>query len=206
MIALGAIAGIFRESAAGQAIGGEAERNLQRMEKEARGVSYGLELAGHVILNNSIAAIEIVGLGLIFGIFPAFAIFINGLVLGYFPFYLAGKYADFSALKFLSVILPHGLIELPAILIAITCGLRLGIASVRALTQKDRLAPLRAAGRDVANMLPIAFMLLLLAGFVEGFISPLVGAGVEYIKIAFALSLFALMLRWFSRKPRRGGL
>lgn len=204
MIALGAAAGVFRESATSRAIRGEAERTYQRLENEVKGIHHGLELTGHIILNNSIAAIEIVGLGLLFGIYPALAIIINGLMLGYFPFYLAGKYADFSALEFLSAILPHGLIELPAILVAITCGLRLGIASARALAQKG-LGPLRAAGKDVANILPAAFMLLLLAGFIEGFISPLVGAGMEYVKLVLALTLFAWLLLWLSSKPRRGG-
>jgi len=200
-IALGVAAGIWRESAAGRAIRGEVEPELRQMENEVQGISYGFEFTAYVISNNALAIIEIVGLGILFGIFPIFAIIMNGLVLGYIPFYVT----DFSALKFFSMILPHGLIELSAFMIAITCGLRLGIASAKALVQKDRLTSLKAAGRDVVNMLPVVFILLIAAGFIEGFISPLSGAGFEYVKIALGFTLFAAMLFWFMGRPRRVG-
>jgi len=200
-IALGVAAGIWRESAAGRAIREEVEPELEQMENELQGISYGFEFTAYVISNNAIAIIEIVGLGILFGIFPIFALVINGLVLGYVPFYIT----DFSALKFFSAILPHGLIELSALMIAITCGLRLGIASAKAFVQEDRLAPLKAAGRDVVNMLPVVFILLIAAGFIEGFISPLSGAGIGYVKIALGFTLFAAMLFWFIGRPKRVG-
>ena len=200
-IALGVAAGIWRESSAGRTIREEVEPELEQMENEVHGISYGFEFTAYVISNNILATIEIVGLGVLFGIFPISAIIMNGLVLGYIPFYLT----DFSALKFFSMILPHGLIELSAFMIAITCGLRLGIASAKALVQRDRLTPLRKAGRDVLNMLPAVFLLLIIAGFIEGFISPLVGAGIEYVKIALGFMLFVAMLYWFMRRPRRVG-
>ena len=201
MIALGAAAGIWRESVAGRAIREGVEPELQQMENEVQEISNVFEFTAHVISNNVLATIQIVGFGIAFGFFPIFALILNGLVIGYFPFYLTG----FSALEFFSVILPHGLIELSALLIAITCGLRLGIASAKALVQEDRLTPLRAAGRDVANMLPVVFILLIAAGFIEGFISPLGGAGIEYVKIALGFTLFAAMLSWFAGKPKRVG-
>ncbi len=200
-IALGVAAGIWRESSAGRAIRGEVEPELEQMENEVQGISYGFEFTAYVISNNILATIEIVGLGVLFGIFPIFAIIMNGLVLGYIPFYVT----NFSALKFFSMILPHGLIELSAFMIAITCGLRLGIASAKALVQKDKLAPLKAAGRDVVNMLPVVFILLIAAGFIEGFISPLSGAGIEYVKIALGFTLFAAMLFLFMGRPKRVG-
>lgn len=200
-IALGVAAGIWRESSAGRTIREEVEPELEQMENEVHGISYGFEFTAYVISNNILATIEIVGLGVLFGIFPISAIIMNGLVLGYIPFYLT----DFSALKFFSMILPHGLIELSAFMIAITCGLRLGIASAKALVQRYRLTPLRKAGRDVLNMLPAVFLLLIIAGFIEGFISPLVGAGIEYVKIALGFMLFVAMLYWFMRRPRRVG-
>jgi len=201
-IALGVAAGIWRESAAGRAIREEVEPELEQMENEVQGISYGFEFTAYIISNNVLATIEIVGLGVLFGIFPIFAIITNGLVLGYVPFYLT----NFSALRFFSMILPHGLIELSALMIAITCGLRLGMASAKALVQEDRLAPIKAAGRDVVNMLPVVFILLIAAGFIEGFISPLSGAGIEYVKIALGFTLFAAMLSWFVKRPKRVGL
>lgn len=201
MIALGAAAGIWGESAAGRAIREGVEPELQEMENEVQGISYGFEFTAHVISNNVIATIQIVGLGVLLGIFSIFALIMNGLLIGYIPFYLS----DFSALKFFGAIIPHGLIELSALMIAVTCGLRLGMASTRALVQEDRLSPLRAAGRDVVNLLPVVFLLLIAAGFIEGFISPLSGRGIEYVKIVLGLALFAAMLYWFAGKTRRFG-
>lgn len=200
-IALGVAAGIWRESAAGRAVREEVENELKQMENEVQGISYGPEFTAYVISNNFLVAIEIVGLGILFGIFPIFNMIMTGLVLGYVPFY----FTNISALEFFSLILPHGLIELSAFMIAVTCGLKLGIASAKALIQEDRLAPFRKAGRDVVNMLPIVFLLLIVAGFIEGFISPLPGTGIEYVKIALGLVLFAAMLSWFVRKPKRVG-
>ena len=201
MIALGVAAGIWRESGAGRAIREGVEPELQQMENEVRETSNVFEFTAQIISNNVLATVQIIGLGVLFGLFPIFALIMNGLVLGYVPFYVTG----FSALEFFSKIIPHGLIELSALMIAITCGLRLGIASAKALVQKDRLAPLRAAGRDVVNMLPAVFILLIAAGFIEGFISTLGGAGIEYVKIVLGFTLFAAMLSWFIRKPKRFG-
>jgi len=205
VIAVGAFAGIYGESAAGQVIKGEVEPKIERMENEASEISYGLDLAAHVIANNISIAIEIVGLGLAFGIFPVFVLIVNGLVLGYLPFYLAGRVTDFSLLEFFSVILPHGLIELSAILIAITCGIRLGIGAAKTLIKRGEFIDLKAAGHDVANLLPASLMLLVIAGFVEGFISPVGGLGAEYAKLVLAVLLFALMLFWFAGRTRRVG-
>lgn len=205
VIAVGALAGIYEESAAGRVIREEVEPKLERIENEASKISYGLELAAHVIANNVPIAVEIVGLGLVFGIFPVFVLIINGLVLGYLPFYLAGRATDFSSLEFFSVILPHGLIELSAILIAATCGIRLGIGAAKALIKRGDFIDLKAAGRDVTNLLPASLMLLVIAGFVEGFISPVGGPGIEYVKLVLSAALFSLMLFWFSGGIRRVG-
>lgn len=205
VIAVGALAGIYEESAAGRVIKEEVEPKLERMENEASGISYGLELAAHVIANNVSITVEIVGLGLVFGIFPVFVLIINGLALGYLPFYLAGRATDFSLLEFFSLILPHGLIELSAILVAATCGIRLGIGAAKVLIKRGDLTDLKATGRDVTNLLPASLMLLVIAGFVEGFISPAGGAGVEYVKLVLSAALFSLMLFWFSGGIRRVG-
>jgi stage II sporulation protein M len=201
MIALGVAAGIWQDSAAGRVIREGVEPELEEMENEVAGISYGFEFTAHILSNNLLLAAQIVGLGVLFGIFPIFALIINGLVIGYIPFYLSGV----SPLEFFSAIIPHGLIELSAFMIAITCGMMLGIAAAKALVQEDRLAPLRAAGRDVRNLLPVVFLLLIVAGFIEGFISPLSGGGIEYVNIILGFALFAAMLYWFIRKPKRVG-
>jgi uncharacterized membrane protein SpoIIM required for sporulation len=200
-IVLGVVAGIWKQSAPGSAVRSEVEPDLRQMENEVRGISNVPDFTAHIISNNLLASVEIVVFGVFFGIFPIFALAINGLVLGYVYFYVS----DITPLRFFSVILPHGLIELSALMIAITCGLRLGIASLMALAQEDKRTPLRNAGRDVVNMLPVVFLLLLIAGFIEGFVSPLAGTAIAYAKIALGLTLFGAILYWFTRTPKRAG-
>ena len=91
MIALGAAAGIWRESAAGRAIREGVEPELQQMENEIEGISYGFEFTAYVISNNVIVTVQIVGLGVLFGLFPIFALIMNGLVLGYIHAVSSGK-------------------------------------------------------------------------------------------------------------------
>lgn len=83
-----------------------------------------------IFFNNLFVSIFCVFAGLFFGIFPLFSLVVNGMVLGYigetqwsedqFGFYLKG-------------ILPHGILEIPAIIIACAYGIRLGLLMARGL-------------------------------------------------------------------------
>jgi stage II sporulation protein M len=207
VIALGVVAGIWKQSATGKTVRSEVEPELRQMENEVNQMENNGHIinvpnfTAHIISNNLLASVEIIALGIFFGIFPIFALAINGLVLGYVYFYVS----DITPLKFFSVILPHGLIELSALMIAITCGLRLGVASLTALTQRDKRRPLRNAGRDVLNILPVVFLLLTIAGLIEGFISPLSGTAIAYAKIALGITLFGALVYWFTRTPKLVG-
>ncbi|MCS7131558.1 MAG: stage II sporulation protein M, partial [Hadesarchaea archaeon] len=97
-IALGAAAGSKKEGLLGRAVRDEVEPRLERMENETIGVSYGLDLATRVIANNTSLALEVVGLGIGLGVYPAFILALNGLVIGYLPFYVAARLRDFSTL------------------------------------------------------------------------------------------------------------
>lgn len=187
---------------------GVVESQIKDIENEAAelenftGIEFNLRLTGSILLNNVGLGVEAVGLGAVFGIFPAISLVLNGMILGYYPFYLIQTGAKFSALKYFSLIIPHGLIELTALILVIVCGLKLGIASIRGLSQRQ-LQPLRAAGHDVLNIFPAALILFLVAGFVEGFIS---GSAIgEYVKIAIGATLFALTMVWFAGAFKHGG-
>jgi uncharacterized membrane protein SpoIIM required for sporulation/uncharacterized RDD family membrane protein YckC len=70
-----------------------------------------------------------------------------------------------------SFVLPHGIIELTAICIAGGAGLLLGSAFVLPGRRTRRSALVRR-GREAISLLGGTVVLLLLAGFIEGFISP----------------------------------
>lgn len=83
-----------------------------------------------IFKNNLTAMLLMVALGIFFGIFPFFSLFINGLILGY-----VGDLAmeQVSFFNFAKAIVPHGILEIPALLLAAAYGLKLGGLSFRAI-------------------------------------------------------------------------
>ncbi|WP_405175103.1 stage II sporulation protein M [Paenibacillus sp. FSL H8-0261] len=78
-----------------------------------------------IFLNNSIKGVLIIFLGALFGILPAIFLFINGAVIGYLIHLSALQGQDLFEL-IVKGLLPHGIIEIPAIIIACAFGLQFG--------------------------------------------------------------------------------
>lgn len=78
-----------------------------------------------IFLNNSIKAVVILFLGALFGVLPALFLFINGGVIGYLVHISAINGQDMFEL-IVKGLLPHGIIEIPAIIIACAFGLHFG--------------------------------------------------------------------------------
>lgn len=77
-----------------------------------------------IFLNNAIKSVVIIFLGLLLGILPLFMLIANGMILGY----VLSLQTHGSTLSIvLKGILPHGIIEIPVILIACAYGLKLGM-------------------------------------------------------------------------------
>jgi stage II sporulation protein M len=76
-----------------------------------------------IFLNNASIAIMVIFLGLIFGLLPLFMLVSNGMILGYA---LSLNTTGSTGLLVLKGILPHGIFEISAILIACAYGLKLG--------------------------------------------------------------------------------
>lgn len=78
-----------------------------------------------IFLNNSIKSVVIIFLGALFGILPALFLLINGAVIGYLIHISAIQGLDLYEL-IVKGLLPHGIIEIPAIIIACAFGIRFG--------------------------------------------------------------------------------
>ncbi|OXM83162.1 stage II sporulation protein M [Paenibacillus rigui] len=76
-----------------------------------------------IFWNNTSKSILIIGLGAFFGVLPLFFLLGNGLLLGYVMSASAQKE---SLLYVIKAIVPHGIIEIPAIIFACAIGLRFG--------------------------------------------------------------------------------
>ncbi|MNI36018.1 hypothetical protein D3C73_900560 [compost metagenome] len=77
-----------------------------------------------IFLNNASKAVIFIFLGLLFGILPLSMLVVNGLVLGYV---LSAEASNTTWLLVVKGILPHGIIEIPAIFIACAYGIKLGV-------------------------------------------------------------------------------
>lgn len=102
------------------------------------------------------------------GLFTVYELAKNGLVIGA----LATKAAPAMGLqRFWSLILPHGIIELTAIFICGGAGLILGCAII-APGNLRRADAIRRAGRRAVRLFAGAVAMFVIAGIIEGFVTP----------------------------------
>jgi len=107
--------------------------------------------------------------GFFFGIFPVMFVLLNGYIVGVV---VSWREAEWGSWKVVLAILPHGVLEIPAIIIACAYGVWLGYRFYLALFKGEefKIYLLRAIRTYVKLVLP----LLLIAAFVEAFITPMV--------------------------------
>ncbi len=131
-----------------------------------------------VILNNGLTVFLVIVLGLGFAVFPLLVLFSNAVLLGVMAYFF--QFFQ-SWTVFFSGILPHGLIEIPIIIMAAAVGLKLGEISIKKVLRKFRLQPLRPEGEEtdlkaeleaaLNFFLKFLFPLLILAAAVEIFVT-----------------------------------
>jgi len=85
----------------------------------------GLAIFLIIFFNNAIKSALVIYMGALFGIFPAVFLVVNGMILGYM-YTMINESGQNAALLFLKGVLPHGIIEIPAVLLASAFGLKLG--------------------------------------------------------------------------------
>jgi uncharacterized membrane protein SpoIIM required for sporulation len=186
------------------------ERVVEQVEKRAQaklvtgwggnvnyeGLASSPETSSFIATNNIRVTIMAVAMGVTAGIGTAFVLLQNGLMLGG----LAGVATNYNVdYLFWSVILPHGILELTAICIAGGAGLLIARA-IYAPGDLPRRDALRIAGTEAVQLLAGVAAMLVLAGLIEGFITPTpLPPGV---KIAFALLTAVFMVAYLMAKPK----
>ena len=128
-------------------------------------------------------------LGVTWGIGTLILLFYNGVVLGavIFDYVRAGQ-----SVFLMGWLLPHGVIEIPAILIAGQAGLLLGQALIGWNSKENLAQRLRSVTGSLVTLISGAALLLIWAGLVEAFFSQYHEPILPYqFKIIFGLFEFA---------------
>lgn len=87
-----------------------------------------------VVFNNSFLLFLILLFSFFFGIFPIFVLFLNGAVLGALFFFLKDS---LPTSLFLIAILPHGIFEIPVLIIACSSGLKIAKKTIGIILAKE---------------------------------------------------------------------
>lgn len=149
-------------------------------------------MSSGIIANNVQVTFAAFAAGMLAGIGTALLLVFNGLHLGA----VVGLFQNVGAAGLLwEFVAPHGVIELTAISVAGAAGLILGSAIV-APGRLTRAAALSHRGREAVSLLAGTTLLLVLAGLVEGFVSPApVPVALKLIVgLAVGLSVLAYLL------------
>lgn len=128
-------------------------------------------LAIMIFVNNFLKTLILgVLLGLFIGIPPVIFVFLNGLLIG---LTCSVAIEDFGVALTLASILPHGVLEIPALLISSALGIRVGLTVYGRI--KRRVLDVKGTLKGcVKAYFKIAVPLLMMAAVIEVYITPLV--------------------------------
>jgi uncharacterized membrane protein SpoIIM required for sporulation len=146
-----------------------------------------------IMTNNLSVALMTFAMGITGGLGTVYMLVFNGLLIGVIG--MACASAGMS-LQLWSFVAPHGVLELPAIIIAGSAGLRLaqGLLFPGLLPRRESVA---RAGAEAVKLALGCVPILVIAGVIEGFVSP-TDLGVT-MKFAMASALFVLLMAYLFR-------
>jgi uncharacterized membrane protein SpoIIM required for sporulation len=176
-------------------LGGQMIDTIEHHQMWTQSIVTVKPLASSAILTNNLSvSFATFALGITAGVGTVYMMLLNGLLIG-----VVGEacWREGMSLQLWSFVAGHGVLELPAIFIAGGAGLGIarGVLFPGRLPRRASIA--RAGARSVRLMLGTIPMLLI-AGFVEGFISP--SNLPVALKFLLAGALFTLLIFYLTRK------
>jgi len=150
-----------------------------------------------LMTHNIRISILTMAMGMSWGVGTILLLFYNGVMLGA----VVADYVRAGQIKFLlGWLLPHGVVEIPAILIAGQAGLVLAFALVGWGNRSPLRARLRIISPDLVTLIFGVGLLLIWAGIVEAFLSQYHEPVLPYsVKIAFGLVELVLLGLFLSK-------
>ncbi|MBZ5539925.1 MAG: stage II sporulation protein M [Acidobacteriia bacterium] len=199
--AIAACAVTLRDPAfAHRLLGAQMMETIERREMWTHSIVSVKPLAASGIMTNNLTVtFTTFALGITAGLGTIWMLLFNGILIGVIG---AATWRAGMAGQLWSFVAPHGVLELPAIFIAGGAGLEIarGLLFPGLLPRRDSLAQ---AGGRAAQLLLGTIPMLIVAGVIEGFLSPSNLA--PKLKFLFAAVLFSLLLAYLhrARRPQR---
>ena len=144
------------------------ENELTGFVKLFRGLPK-LHLVGAIFLNNALKSLIVIVLGAFFGLLPIVFLVVNGAAIGIAV--IVSSHAR-GVWQSILVLLPHGVLELPAVLLATSIGLMLGSHLVRRIFGRTATPLGHELGHALKFFLTVIVPILIVAAVVEVFITP----------------------------------
>ena len=126
-----------------------------------------IQVFGFIFYNNVSKSFLFMVLGLLFALPPVIFLAFNGFVVGWFAFIFSRQY---SLLATFIGIVPHGIIEIPAIILSMAMGMSLGYQLINKIRGRGVLSldAKLALGFFITRIVPM----LLIAALIEVKVSP----------------------------------
>ncbi len=133
-----------------------------------------------IMFHNELSALTIVGGSIVFGIYALLASFVNGFAIGFLAGYTIKSTS--TLLLFLTLIVPHGIFEIPALLSSCVSGILLFLFIFRVLKDKYNGMTLKEGYynhqktiKHMVVLLIVSVILFMIAALIEGYITPYLG-------------------------------
>jgi uncharacterized membrane protein SpoIIM required for sporulation len=149
-------------------------------------------MSSYIMVNNITVSLKAFALGITLGLGTLYVLFFNGALLGALT---ALIYQYGNPVNYWSLILPHGIIELTAIFISGAAGLLIAKNMLLPGEHSRKDALICGAKKAVALVPGVVFMLII-AGIIEGFFTPL--NITEVSKLIFAALTAVILAVYFS--------
>ena len=184
---------------------GDPSERVAKEEAGERGRSAGsmTSFSAFLMVNNIKVSINALALGMTYGIGTVVILFHNGVILGL----VSVDYVMAGHLRFLlGWLLPHGVIELPAVMIGGQAGLVLAGALMGWGQRNTMRTRLRAVAPDLVTLIFGVALMLVWAGIVEAFFSQYHEPVLPYsVKITFGCVELVLLVLFLDRCGRPTG-
>ncbi|GAK49316.1 hypothetical protein U14_00537 [Candidatus Moduliflexus flocculans] len=175
----------------------------EEKSQEDRMAGHKSSFAGYLMTHNTRVSIFTFALGATYGVGTVIMLFYNGVILGG----VASDYVLAGETPFLlGWLLPHGSIEIPAILLAGQAGLVLASAVIGWGKRMSLKARLRQVSGDMVTLIFSLALMLVWAGFVESFLSQYHEPVIPYsVKIGFGVAELMALALFLSLAGRKTG-